>query len=258
MSNPAQVYEDATGLQKTAGVLAILFGLAVTIMVAYWANDSRTNLNFLGGLNWRERTFNWHPVLMVTGTMLCLVTSAVSYRILPFPKIVQKTIHALFHIAAIICLSIGLAAVINAHNYRRHNPNGTFSSNFTVVHTFVGLAVIIFYGLNFLGGIFHFVLPNVNAPLTLAYIRTHVFTGALVLMLSLAAILSGLMILTSSCGYTVTSGDWNPAENYDQLNAGCQLANGIGVVSMLVTFLCFYAIFRFHSTAPVLAAAEYK
>jgi len=253
MADTSQLYDDVTNIQKHCGVLAVVFGLGATVLTAYWANNSHISDGFLGGLNWKEHTFSWHPVLMVTGTMLCLITALTSYRILPFSKPMQKNIHGIMHTAAVICLSIGLAAIFLAHNDLSHSSSGTYSDNFTSVHTFVGMAVFVLYGLNYIAGLFHFALPNVDAAsnrLANAFLRTHVFLGSFILLLSLAAIETGLMLLTGSCGYNVSSSDTNPAQHYHLLSDGCQFANAIGIVVLLAVFLAFYSIFRFHSAAP--------
>lgn len=47
-----------------------------------------------------------------------------------------------------------------------------------------------------------------------------------------------------SCGYdiTLTSPDYDPAEHYWNLYAGCRLSNGLGVVIILTCLLATYAV----------------
>lgn len=67
--------------------------------------------SYLGGLNTNELLFNWHPVLMVAGLILCSIVSLTSFRILPFEHHLKKYFHATIHTIAIICLSLGVSAV---------------------------------------------------------------------------------------------------------------------------------------------------
>lgn len=187
---------------------------------------------------------------MVAGAIFSLITAVVSYRIYPLSKAWQKTIHGLMHTAAFICLSIGLAAILSAHNYKSRNTRGVYSSNFNSIHTFLGTAVFVLYGLNYLLGMIHFLVPGIHESIVKAYARNHIFIGAFILVLSLGAVETGLMLLTDSCDYDVTRPDLNPAENYHRLSPGCQLANAIGIVVLAAVFLGLYTIFRFVAAAP--------
>jgi len=246
----SQLYIGSTDLQTIAGWMAIVFALAALIMTAYWANDSRTDLDYLGGINWGRRTFSWHPVLMVAGAIFSSITAVVSYRTFPMSKAWQKTIHGLMHTAAVVCLAVGLAAILSAHNYKSRNMAGAYRSNFTTIHTFLGTAVIVLYGLNYLLGMVHFLIPGINEAIVTSYVRNHIFIGSFILVLSLGAVETGLMLLTDSCGYDVDRPDVNPAENYPRLSPGCLLANSIGIVVLAAVFLALYSIFRFVVAAP--------
>ena len=246
----SQLFIGSTDLQTLAGWLALLFALAALIMTAYWANDSRTDLDYLGGINWGRRTFSWHPVLMVAGAILSSITAVVSYRTFPLTKAWQKTIHGLMHTAAVVCLGVGLAAILSSHNYKSRNMGGVYRSNFTTIHTFLGTAVIVLYGLNYLMGMVHFLIPGINEVIIRSYARNHIFIGSFILVLSLGAVETGLMLLTDSCGYDVTRPDVNPAANYHRLSPGCLLANSIGIVVLAAVFLALYSIFRFVVAPP--------
>jgi len=244
----SQLLADSTTLQKVSGICAAIFAGAAVVMVAYWAHGPNTSKGYLGGLDMEENTFNWHPVLMVTGGIFCLMTSLLSYRVLPLPKTMQKAMHGVMHTAAFICLSIGLACVFRSKNIPEKNPFGGYSSNLKNIHSFIGLGVYILYGLNYLLGILHYAIPGIDLSMKRAYMNTHVFIGIFIMFGAVCAVESGLMMLTGGCGYPVTSADTNPAENYHLLSNGCQLANAIGIVVFLASFLCYYALFRGNST----------
>ena len=241
---PSQLLDDSTQLQKFAGVSAVILAGAAMIMTAYWAYGPNTDEGFLGGLDWKKNTFNWHPVMMVAGAIFALITSILSFRVLPLPKTIQKTVHGIMHTAAFVCMSIGLAAILQSNNFKKQSSYDAYTANFTTIHTYVGLGVYILYGLNYVLGIAHYALPIFSMAMKKAYMHSHVFIGTFILFGSLTAVVSGLTVMTGSCVYPVTSADLNPAENYHLLNKGCQLANSIGIVSVLAVFLCFYSIFR--------------
>lgn len=255
-NEPSALLANSTFLQKGCAVSATFLAGACLVMTAYWAHGPNVANGYLGGLNMREEIFNWHPVLMVAGCIFCLITSLLSFRVLPLPKYLQKSLHGIMHLLAFVCISLGLAAVLSASNNKSKNSWHGYSDNFNTIHSFVGLAVFILYGLNFMLGIVHYVLPCLDVSLKKSFMSTHVFLGIVILFLSVSAVQTGIMMMTSGCQYTVSSADTNPASNYHLLSSGCQLANSIGIVSMAAVVLCYYAVFRNGIVPP--AKAEDK
>jgi cytochrome b-561 len=247
MSEPSQLYADTTPFRKILGGVAFIFGAAAMVMTAYWAHGPNTDDGYLGGLNMKEQMFNWHPVLMVSGFIFCFISSLLTYRLLPVPKYAQKVVHALCHAAAIICTSIGLACVLTSGNDKDKNPYDSHSANFFTIHSFIGIGVFCVYGLNFLLGLFHFLLPGVDVSLKQQFLPTHVFLGTFLLFAAFAAVESGIMLQNTynNCGYQPSSADTNPAQRYHLMSEGCRLGNSIGVVVVFAVFLTYYTIFRF-------------
>lgn len=190
---------------------------------------------------------------MVSGMILCLISSLLSYRILQLPKAYQKIIHFLIHSGAVVCIITGLAAVVTSHNYTDHNTSGLYTANLYSMHSLVGVTAMVLYFSNYIGGTLCFLLPFAGIDLRKAVKPNHVFLGVFTLIVAFAAVESGITELTTKLGciYTVTSADWNPAENYHELSEGCKLANGIGIVVLLAVFLCAYALL-----GPGVQAAE--
>jgi hypothetical protein len=69
------------------------------------------------------------------------------------------------------------------------------------------------------------------------------------------AVATGIMELTSTCYYDVTSPDVNPAEHYHELSGGCKLANGIGVMVVLTLFLVAYALLDINNRSALSESA---
>ena len=95
-------------------------------MIASWMNGTDEEESYLGGLNWEELIFNWHPILMVAGFVLSFIFALSSFRLLPFGSFINKLVHSTFHVAAIVCFSTGLYAVFTGNNFTNKN-NGTSS-----------------------------------------------------------------------------------------------------------------------------------
>lgn len=243
--NPSELYFTVSKAQKIAGVGAILAAIAATGMTIAWADKHDTSKNYLGGLNWHLRVFNWHPVLMVAGMVLGLISSLLTYRIIPLPKAYQKIIHMLIHAGAIVCILTGLSAVVTSHNYTDHNGNSKYTANLYSMHSLLGISAMVLYFSNYIIGFVAFMMPCASLDLRKMIKPHHVFFGTFTLFAAFAAVESGITELTTklSCIYTVTSADWNPAENYHELTEGCKLANGIGIVVFLAVMLCAYALF---------------
>uniref|UniRef100_A0A7S3MBE7 Cytochrome b561 domain-containing protein n=1 Tax=Spumella elongata TaxID=89044 RepID=A0A7S3MBE7_9STRA len=242
--NPAEVYYTTSKLQRIAGVLAIVAALVSTAMVITWADKHDTSKNYLGGINWSKRVFNYHPVMMVIGMNLCLITSLLSYRIIELPKKITKVFHAVTHAGAIVCALVGLSAVVTSHNYKDHNGNNKYTANLYSMHSLLGISALVLYFSNYILAFFHFLMPVVSNDARASFKPNHVFLGLFTLIAATIALETGITELTTKLGciYPVTSADWNPAENYHELSDGCKLANGLGVMILLGVFLCAYAL----------------
>ncbi|KAJ1390441.1 eukaryotic cytochrome b561-domain-containing protein [Ochromonadaceae sp. CCMP2298] len=175
------------------------------------------------------------------------------YRLLPIPKTLQKYLHALLHTGTIVCISIGISCVVVGNNNPQKNTGGGSAhyANFYSLHSFLGLAAISIYSLNYLLGLMHF-LPQcsvVGAAQKSAYMPYHLFLGMFSLFAAVFAVETGLMELLTElgCSYDVTSADLQPVQHYHLLSEGCRLGNGIGVVVLVTVMLASFAIFRFNS-----------
>jgi hypothetical protein len=199
---------------------------------------------YFGGLNWNELCFNYHPVFMVAGMVFFFASSLVSFRLLPFGKKTNKAIHGLLHTCAMCCVVIGLCAVFIGNNYRGH---GGIYSNLNSMHSFIGLTTVVLYGLNYVGGLAHFLLfetIGISAETKAWYLPNHVFIGLFTFFVATMAVETGIMELSTElgCGYDVTQADLDPAIHYDELQSGCKVANGVGIMAILTCFLAFYAV----------------
>lgn len=165
-----------------------------------WMGGYNRTQTYLGGYNMGELIFNWHPTLMVTGLIFCGTCSMLSYRILPFPKPLTKSIHALLHTAAMIFIIIGLACVITGNNYEDHNEaddeyySTGYYANFVSLHSFIGITTCIMYALNYFFGLFYFLMPGFSVEARQAYMPNHMFFGIFLLIAATCASITGKIL----------------------------------------------------------------
>jgi hypothetical protein len=221
------------------------------VLLIAWVKNPQSHAG-LGGYNARELIFNYHPTLMYSAFILGSFSAAMSYRILPFAKYITKSIHATLHTAAIICIALGITAVVSANNYKSHSETNSFSANLFSLHSFIGLGAVGVYVMNYLFGVIHYVpsVKLVSVHLRRNYMPYHVFFGTFALVAAAIAVQTGITELTTQlgCEYTVNSPDTNPANEYHRLQYGCRLANGVGIAVYLALFTLFFALFRFENT----------
>jgi hypothetical protein len=243
-SESSVLFNEASKPQKIAGVLSFIFAVVSVVLVVRWASKTNASKGYMGGLDHKIFLFNWHPVLMVTGTILCFISSLLAYRVLPLPKLYQKYVHATLHFCAVGCMSAGLAVVFYSSNHIDANIYYSYGANMASMHSFLGIAVFCLYGINFLMGLVFYLLPGIDQASRVAYMPSHIFLGSFLLFAALATVESGIMWMNANCSYYPSSPDTNPSSNYDLLPDGCQLGNSLGVVVFVAVFLCYYAIFR--------------
>lgn len=184
-----------------AAAIAIVSAVTVLILTVIWM-DSDYDGSYLGGLNTNELLFNWHPILMVAGLIVCGITSLMSFRVLPFEKPLKKNIHATLHIIAIICISLGVSAVFQANNYKSKNIEGQYSGNLYSMHSILGIIANVVYGSNYIIGFGSFLLYSVlglSDETKAAIMPFHILLGTFALFVSAFAVETGIMELTQSC-----------------------------------------------------------
>lgn len=249
LSEYSVVYREAKSFQKYAAILALLSAFAGWMLIIDWTSRSQSGQNYLGGLNFNRQLFNLHPVFMYGGMVFAFTAAIASFRLIPLPKPWVKSIHVLCHTLAIICIICGLICVFVSNNYESKNDEGIYYSNLYSLHSFIGLATIILYFQNYILGIFHFLssITLVPAEKRKFYLPIHVCLGVVSFILAIVTVETGIMELfvELGCGYSVTSADLNPADNYHLLTYGCQLANGAAILTILVAITGFIALYRF-------------
>lgn len=209
--------------------------LTLTIL---WATSANKEESYLGGLDWDDRVFNWHPVLMVAGMLVGLTNGVLSFR-RPLERTTNKAMHAFWFIAAIVTMSIGLKAV-----WKSHDDKKPYKANLYTLHSMIGLAAVVLVSQNFVLGMLNFVSPLMSDMVKKVYKPNHIFLGVCALVMAVMAIVTGVQEKNgfSSCGYTVDERDTNPAANYHMLPDGCKMSNGVGICAFITLLLTLYSL----------------
>lgn len=199
-------------------LLCLALGLACMVCVCVW------NSQWRGGFAWDGSAlqFNWHPVLMVTGLLVLYGYGAVLYRV-PLTwaqdKWRWKLLHAALMLCSLILSIVGLCAVFDFHN--SHNTANLYS-----LHSWIGIAAVALFALQWVFGFAGFLLPCSPVWLRKLLKPIHVWLGGSILLLSTAACISGI----NEKLFFVLKAGISGAESYSNLPAEAVLANSLGVL----------------------------
>lgn len=216
-------------------------------MIIRWADGKNTNDSYLGGLNFNKQLANFHPVFMTAGTLLGGISSMVTYRIVDLPKTWAKLLHGVLHLAALVCIVLGLYSIFTSKNFTDKHAGGGHYANLYSAHSIVGIATISLYGLNYFLGVLFFLTNLVSEAAKKLYLSYHVFLGLFSLFMVMASIESGILNEQGivGCSIQVDSMNLNPASTYHELNAGCKLGNGAAVLTFLAVLFAWLAMFDY-------------
>ncbi|XP_013882935.1 lysosomal membrane ascorbate-dependent ferrireductase CYB561A3 [Austrofundulus limnaeus] len=203
-------------------LLSLILGLACVGCVCVW------NSRWRGGFDWDGSAleFNWHPVLMVTGLVVLYGYGAVLYRI-PLTwgqnKLPWKLLHAALMLLSLILAIVGLCAVFDFHNTHK-------TSNMYSLHSWIGITAVALFAMQWVLGLAGFLLPC--SPLTLRKLLkpVHVWLGCSILLLTVAACISGI----NEKLFFVLKANSSGAQPYNNLPPEAVLANTLG--ALIVAF----------------------
>jgi len=244
-SNPNAKIKDHTISQAIALRIAQLCSTAAVILVCIWTVGGDSSQVFIGSINWTDKIFGWHPILMTVGMIFCSVQGMLSYRSLPLGKKVNKSVHGLWLTAGIICSSIGLYAIFSAHSHPKED--GTYYPNLASMHSWIGLAAFVLFAQNYILGIGHFLFSFFSAGFKALYLPKHKIFGISALIVASVAFCTGISEFNGyQCEYVNTSVDTNPASHYLDLPLGCRVSQGLGIVVIVSVLTAVYAVVDIH------------
>jgi len=209
-----------TGLVLVAQVL----GLGVVILVAVWLGHYR------GGFAWQSdpsKEFNYHPLFMVIGFVFLSGNAMLVYRVFRNDKkIYVKMMHAMLQLSALVFVAIGLKAVFDSHNLPTPPINNLYS-----LHSWLGIATVALFCLQWLGGCISFLKPGLSTERRTSYKPHHVFWGVLLYILAIATCLTGL---TEKAFFSV--------QGYSSFVPEGYLVNAIGLLLVALGAVVVYVV----------------
>ncbi|XP_028396994.1 cytochrome b561-like [Dendronephthya gigantea] len=173
-------------LPRTAFACAVtssqLFGVGAMIMTGIWLSK------YQGGFAWDGSTkqFNYHPLFMVIGLVFLNAEAMISYRVFRYEsKVVVKTVHLCLQTASFIFVVVSLLAVFSHHDHKGEE-------NITSLHSWIGMIIVVVFGLQLAFGFIVFVLSGVAESTKEAFLRLHKFFGVSIFVASVAQCCIGI------------------------------------------------------------------
>uniref|UniRef100_A0A914HBQ7 Cytochrome b561 domain-containing protein n=1 Tax=Globodera rostochiensis TaxID=31243 RepID=A0A914HBQ7_GLORO len=154
-----------------AFVLSQLFGCCAVVFVAIWMGGE-------GGFAWRkdpDRQFHYHPTFMAMGLLFLQGEAILVYRVFRNErKRVTKLLHMSIHSVALLLAVVALKAVWDSHDLHR-SPDGELQPlpNLYSLHSWLGISVVSFYFVQFIGGFLTFFFPGASVSLRKCLLPFH-------------------------------------------------------------------------------------
>ncbi|KAG4910526.1 hypothetical protein AAZX31_20G145600 [Glycine max] len=217
--------------------VAHVLALVASILVVLWV------LNFRGGLAWdsdnKALIFNLHPVLIVIGLLVLGGEAIISYKALPLKKEVKKLIHLVFHAIALI---LGIVGIYTAFKY--HNESGI--ANLYSLHSWLGIGVIVLYGIQWIYGFVIFFFPGGTPDIRRASLPWHALFGLFVFVLAVGTAALGFL---EKLTFLENSG-------LDKYGSEALLVNFTAIITVL--FGAFVVLSALADAPPAPAADDYE
>lgn len=161
-----------------------VMGVMIMSLVIIWA------LHFRGGLalvsDDKDLIFNVHPVLMVIGLLLLNGEAMLAYKTVSGTKSFKKLVHLTLQLLA-FCLSVvGIWAAL-----KFHNDKGI--ENFYSLHSWLGLACILLFGIQWALGFVIYWYPGGSSTSRATLLPWHVFFGVYIYALAVGTALTGFL-----------------------------------------------------------------
>ncbi|RUS75207.1 hypothetical protein EGW08_017023 [Elysia chlorotica] len=208
-------------------LLVQLLGVVSVVITAVWMGHFSQ-----GGFAWTEdpaKEFSYHPLFMVIGLIFLYGDGILAYRVFRNDrKFYIKILHGGMHVAALIFASVGLKAVFDSHNLADPPLANLYS-----LHSWLGLLVVIGFGLQWVLGFACFLLPWLGMSIRTMYMPYHTFWGVTLLILATATALMGItekaIFSMAKNGYTSHSREGT-------------LINCLGLILVIFTGLVVYLV----------------
>ncbi|GMN57039.1 hypothetical protein TIFTF001_026141 [Ficus carica] len=161
-----------------------VLGVFVAALLLTWTNHFRGGLALISDN--KDLIFNVHPVLMVIGLVLLNGEAMLVYKTVAGTKSFKKLVHLGLQFLA-FCLSIvGVWAALKFHNDKGID-------NFYSLHSWLGLACLFLFGIQWAAGFVTFWYPGGSASNRASLLPWHVFFGVYIYALAIATVATGIL-----------------------------------------------------------------
>jgi cytochrome b-561 len=225
---------------SAAVYLAHRLSIVAIILVVLWALFTNTSEDYLGGLDWNyPHVFNWHPILMVCGMVICTTEGLLAFRAFPFDKVINRRVRYIWHTAGICFMVVGLVAVFEYNNDRN-------KANLWSIHSWLGIITITLYLTQYILGIYLFFYEGADIDMREAYIPFFAWLDIIVYVSACFTAEMGIVEKNTElgCTYNTTEisnyNNADPSIYYSDLPSGCRVSSGLGIV---ILFLCLCTVY---------------
>ncbi|KAL2522895.1 putative transmembrane ascorbate ferrireductase 2 [Forsythia ovata] len=161
-----------------------IIGISITALVLTWTVHYRGGLALISDN--KDLIFNVHPVLMVIGLVLLNGEAMLAYKTVSGTKSFKKLVHLFLQFLAFLLSIVGLWAA-----WKFHIDKGI--DNFYSLHSWLGLACIFFFGIQWAAGFVTFWYPGGSRHSRASLLPWHVFFGIYIYALAIATCTTGIL-----------------------------------------------------------------
>lgn len=161
-----------------------LIGITVAALVFIWTFHYRGGVALISDN--KALIFNVHPILMVISLVLLNGEAILAYKTVPGTKAFKKLVHLVLQFLAFCLAVIGVWAA-----WKFHNEKGI--DNFYSLHSWLGLACLFMFGLQWAGGFTTFWYPGGSRSSRAFLLPWHVFLGVYIYALAIATTVTGIL-----------------------------------------------------------------
>ncbi|KAL5581985.1 hypothetical protein UlMin_014427 [Ulmus minor] len=161
-----------------------VLGVIVAALLLIWTNHFRGGLALVSDN--KDLIFNVHPVLMVIGLILVNGEAMLVYKTVSGTKSYQKLVHLALQFLAFCFSIIGVWAALKFHNDKGID-------NFYSLHSWLGLACLFLFTIQWAAGFVTFWYPGGSASNRASLKPWHVFLGIYIYALAIATVTTGIL-----------------------------------------------------------------
>ncbi|KAJ4707138.1 cytochrome B561-1 [Melia azedarach] len=161
-----------------------LIGVVISTLVLTWTVHYRGGLALVSEN--KDLIFNVHPVLMVISLILLNGEAMLAYKTVSGTKKLRKLVHLTLQFLAFFLSLIGVWAALKFHNDKGID-------NFYSLHSWLGLACLFLFGIQWAAGFTTFWYPGGSKNGRATLLPWHVFFGVYIYALAVATAVTGIL-----------------------------------------------------------------